>query len=195
MFRQLCGDSTLKNVALVTNMWGEVSPEDGQDRENKLSNKFFKPAIDKGAQMARHHNTIQSSHDIVRMIMKNHPEVLQIQREVVDEQKDIVDTAAGEVVNGELNELIRKHGAVLKKLQEEMEEASKDRDEELRQELEEDRRVMQEQMERAKKDSEEMASRYAAEKEKTEDKMKQLMREITELQDFTGTPVTIPIYL
>ena len=195
MFRQLCGDSTLKNVALVTNMWGEVSPEDGQDRENKLSNKFFKPAIDKGAQMARHHNTIQSSHDIVRMIMKNHPEVLQIQREVVDEQKDIVDTAAGEVVNGELNELIRKHGAVLKKLQEEMEEASKDRDEELRQELEEDRKVMQEQMERAKKDSEEMASRYAAEKEKTEDKMKQLMREITELQDFTGTPVTIPIYL
>ena len=195
MFRQLCGDSTLKNVALVTNMWGEVSPEDGQGRENKLSNKFFKPAIDKGAQMARHHNTIQSSHDIVRMIMKNHPEVLQIQREVVDEQKDIVDTAAGEVVNGELNELIRKHGAVLKKLQEDMEEASKDRDEELRQELEEDRRVMQEQMERAKKDSEEMASRYAAEKEKTEDKMKQLMREITELQDFTGTPVTIPIYL
>ena len=195
MFRQLCGDSTLKNVALVTNMWGEVSPEDGQDRENKLSNKFFKPAIDKGAQMARHHNTIQSSHDIVRMIMKNHPEVLQIQREVVDEQKDIVDTAAGEVVNGELNELIRKHGAVLKKLQEDMEEASKDRDEELRQELEEDRKVMQEQMERAKKDSEEMASRYAAEKEKTEDKMKQLMREITELQDFTGTPVTIPIYL
>ena len=195
MFRELCGDSTLKNVILVTNMWDEVSPEDGQDRENQLSSNFLKPVLDKGAQMVRHHNTAESAHDIIRRIIKTHPVALRIQEELVDEQKDIVDTAAGEVVNKELNELMRRHQAELKKVQEEIEQALKEKDEETRQELEEDRRKMQAQMDKVRKDSDEMASRYAAEKEKTEDKMKQLMREITELQDFTGTPVTIPIYL
>lgn len=104
MFRELCGDTTLKNVALVTNMWGEVSPEVGESSEYELSSRSFKPVIDKGAQMVRHHNTGQSVHDIIRMIVKNRPVVLQIQRELVDEHKDIVDTAAGEAVNKELNE-------------------------------------------------------------------------------------------
>ena len=195
MFRELCGDSTLKNVALVTNMWSEVSPKDGQDRESTLSSRFFKPAIDKGARMVRHHNTAQSAHDIIRKIVENHPIALQIQREVVDEHKDIVNTAAGEVVNGELNELIRKYDAELKKLREDMEQASKKRDEELRRELEEDSRVMQKQMEKAKKDSEEMASGFAAEKERLEGKIGRMMEKIKELQALAGTLIEIPIYL
>ena len=194
MFRELCGDSTLKNVVLVTNMWDEVSPEDGQDREDQLSSDFFKPVLDKGAQMIRHHNTAESAHDIIRRIIKTHPVALRIQEELVDEQKDIVDTAAGEVVNKELNELMRRHQAELKKVQEGIEQALKEKDEETRQELEEDRRKMQAQMDKVRKDSDEMASRYAAEKDKVEDKMRQMMGDVKELQDLAGTPVTIPIY-
>ena len=194
MFRELCGDSTLKNVILVTNMWDEVSPEDGQDRENQLSSNFLKPVLDKGAQMVRHHNTAESAHDIIRRIIKTHPVALRIQEELVDEQKDIVDTAAGEVVNKELNELMRRHQADLKKVQEGIEQALKEKDEETRQELEEDRRKMQAQMDKVRKDSDEMASRYAAEKDKVEDKMRQMMGDVKELQDLAGTPVTIPIY-
>ena len=194
MFRELCGDSTLRNVILVTNMWDEVSPEDGQDRENQLSSNFLKPVLDKGAQMVRHHNTAESAHDIIRRIIKTHPVALRIQEELVDEQKDIVDTAAGEVVNKELNELMRRHQAELKKVQEGIEQALKEKDEETRQELEEDRRKMQAQMDKVRKDSDEMASRYAAEKEKMEDKMRQMMGGMRELQDLAGTPVTIPIY-
>ena len=194
MFRELCGDKTLKNVVLVTNMWGEVSPEDGQDREDQLSGDFFKSVLDKGAQMVRHHNTAESAHDIIRRIIDNHPAVLQIQHELVDEQKDIVDTAAGEVINKELNELMRRHQVELKKVQEEMMQAMKEKDEETRQELEDERKKMQERMDKMKKDSDEMASKYAEEKEKMEDKMKQMMGEMQELQDLAGTPVTIPIY-
>ena len=119
MFHSLCGDSTLKNVVLVTNMWGKVSRKVDEAHENELSGKFFKPVLDKGARMVRHHNTTQSAHAIVRMIMKNHPAVLQIQRELVDDKTDIVDTAAGEAINRELNEQIRRHQAELEKLQEE----------------------------------------------------------------------------
>ena len=194
MFRELCGDKTLKNVVLVTNMWGEVSPEDGQDREDQLSGDFFKSVLDKGAQMVRHHNTAESAHDIIRRIIDNHPAVLQIQHELVDEQKDIVDTAAGEIINKELNELMRRHQVELKKVQEEMMQAMKEKDDETRQELEDERKKMQERMDKMKKDSDEMASKYAEEKERMEDKMKQMMGEMQELQDLAGTPVTVPIY-
>ena len=127
-------------------MWGNVSRDVDEARENELSGKTFKPALDKGAQMARHHNNTQSAHNIVRRIMKNRPEVLQIQRELVDEQKDIVDTAAGQAINRELNEQIRRHQAELKILQGGM-QALEEKDEEVRQEPEEGRRKLQEQME------------------------------------------------
>ena len=76
MVRELCGDAALKNVVLVTNMWSEVSPDVGQNRENQLSAKFFKPVLDLGAQMVRHHHTVQSAHDIIRRMVANDPVVL-----------------------------------------------------------------------------------------------------------------------
>ena len=194
MFRELCGDTTLKNVVLVTNMWSEVSLDIGEARENELSSEFFKSVLDNGAQMARHHDTIQSAHDIIRGIMENHPVVLQIQRELVDERKDIVDTAAGEAVNKELNEQIRRHRAELEDLQKEMAQALEKKDEQIRRELEEDRRKTEERVEKIKKDSEGMAAKYAAEKEKMEAKVKQMEQEMRGLQDLAGIPVTIPIY-
>ena len=188
MFRELCGDSTLKNVVLVTNMWGEVSLEDGEDRENQLSDKFFKPVIDKGAQMVRHHNTAQSSHDIIRRIMENHPVVLQIQQELVDDRKGIVDTSAGGVINQELNHQIKRYEAELRKVQEDMIRALKKKDEETRQEFEEDRREMQEKMDKMRKDSEEMALRYAETKQRMEAKVKEMERQIEELRGLVMNP-------
>jgi hypothetical protein len=63
MFRQLCGESTLRNVVIVTNMWGEVGREVGEAREAELGSddRFFKPVLDKGAHMLRH-NGLTSAH-------------------------------------------------------------------------------------------------------------------------------------
>jgi len=58
VFHQLCGDSSLKGVILVTNMWGEISSGVGEARERELITNDFKPTLDKGARLARHHNTI-----------------------------------------------------------------------------------------------------------------------------------------
>ena len=77
--------------------------------------------------MIRHHNTAQSAQDIIRTAMKNRPVVLQIKRELVDEHKDIVDTAAGETVNQELNEQIRRHQIELKEVQEQMMQTLKEK--------------------------------------------------------------------
>jgi len=183
MFRELCGDSTLKNVVLITNMWGDVSEDVGEERESELMTDFYKPALDKGAQIARHHNTVESAHAIIRRIVKNRPITLQIQRELVDEHKDIIDTAAGEAINKELNEQMRRHQAGMKELQEEMEKAMKEKDEETRQELEEGTRKLQEQMDKIKMESEGMASSYQEEKERMEERMRQMQEEARQERD------------
>ena len=88
-------------MVLVANTWGVNSQGISEVRERELFDYFFKPALDKGAQIVRHHNTVQSAHDIIWRVVKNHPVVLQIQRELVDEGKNIIDTAAGESTNQE----------------------------------------------------------------------------------------------
>lgn len=182
MFRKLCGESTLKNVVLVTNMWGKVEQTVGEARERELAGVYFKPALDKDAQLARHYNTTQSSHDIIRRIMKNDPAALQIQQELVDEGKDIRSTAAGEAVNEELNKVIRRHEAEMNTLREEMRQALKEKDEETRKELEEETRKIKAQMDKMKVESETMASKYNEERRKMEEAMERMQEQARQEQ-------------
>ena len=177
IFRELCGESTLRNVVLVTNMWGEVSQMEGEDRETELKNKFFNLTIDKGAQLARNYNTVESAHDIIRRIMKNHPTALQLQRELIDEGKGIADTAAGEVINKELNEQIRRYKEELKAVKEQMEKAMSDKDEQRRLELEADRAKLQNDINKMKEDLANMTARFDEEKRKTEEDLKRKLDE------------------
>ena len=174
MLCKLCGDAALKNVVIITNMWTEISPSIGEAREKDLSSEFFKPALDKGARMVQHHDTIESAHGIIRMIVANRPVPLRIQWQLADKGKVIVDTAAGKVITQELNEQVGRHQTELKKVREEMVEASKDGDEETVDELEEDGRKMEERVEKIKKDLEGMVTNYAAERERMEAKVKEM---------------------
>jgi len=178
MFRELCGDSTLKNAILITNMWGEVSPDIGEAREQELARAFFKPALDKGAQLARYYNTAESAHDIVRRVMKNQPIPLQIQRELVDERKDITDTAAGEAVSKELNEQIRRYQDELKLIREEMLRALMEKDEETRQELQVEMHRIYEGLNKMRMESDGMAANYKEEKWQMEEAVRQIQAEV-----------------
>ncbi|KAF9465616.1 P-loop containing nucleoside triphosphate hydrolase protein [Collybia nuda] len=176
MFRQLCGESTLKNVVIVTNMWGQVSPSVGEARERELATEdmFFKPVLDKGAQLVRHDNTFGSAQVILQLIVPNKPEALRIQRELVDEHMDISQTAAAEELNRELMEQARRHRAELKGLEEEMKIAIKQQDEETRKELEEEYRKLHKEMERVQNDSQRLATEYNEEKRRMEEKMRDM---------------------
>jgi len=120
LFCNLCGDDALKNSVLVTNMWGKVDVKKGEKREAELRDKFFKSAIDKGAQLIRHDNTAKTAHNILRYIINNRRLPLRIQIELVDEKKKLLETVAGEVLNREMLELTRKEEAEIKQLQDEM---------------------------------------------------------------------------
>ncbi|KAG1876176.1 P-loop containing nucleoside triphosphate hydrolase protein, partial [Suillus subluteus] len=122
MFRELCGESSLKNVLIVTNMWSEVKPEIGEARESELAgkDKFFKPAIEKGARMLRHDGTLESAHITLRYLLDSHSAPLAIQQEIVDEQMSIERTAAGSELRRALNEQADRNKEEIRNLRAEM---------------------------------------------------------------------------
>ena len=185
MFRKLCGDNTLQNVVIVTNMWGEVDPKIGNGREAELMREdiFFKPVLEKGAQMARHDNTVRSAEFIIRRILNNHPLPLRIQEELIDQYVDISDTGAGEELNREINAQIRRHNKEMRSLKEEMEQVMKDKDEETRRELEIETQRMRREIERFRHDSERLESDYRKEKEGLEERMEQMESQVREEAD------------
>ena len=179
MFRKLCGDNTLQNVVIVTNMWGEVDPQVGEAREAELMREdiFFKPVLEKGARMVRHKNTAPSAENIIRLVLDNHPLPLRIQTELVTEHKDISETSAGEELNRELNAQIKKHQQEMRVLKAEMEQAIRDKDEETRRELEIETRKMQREIARFENDAKRLASDYKKEKEKLETRLEDMEAE------------------
>jgi hypothetical protein len=97
MFRQLCGEQSLKNVILATNMWEKEDVKICERREQQLreEDQYFKPVIAKGAEFVRLYNTQRSAEDILKLVIDKHPVSLLIQEELVDGNKNILQTAAG----------------------------------------------------------------------------------------------------
>jgi hypothetical protein len=162
IFRELCGERFLQNVVLVTNMWSEVSLEVGEAREAELRERdmFFKPVLDKHARLLRHGNTLESARAILRQITDNRPMSLRIQRELVDQHLEILQTAAGAELNRELIEQARKHQDELLNVQIEMKAAIDARDEETRKELERETDILQAKAARIQMDSQKLASDF-----------------------------------
>lgn len=170
IFRELCGESTLRNVLIVTTMWSEVSPELGEERERELasSSKFFKPILDKGARMLRHTNTRESAHAILRHLVNAQAHTLQIQHELVNEQRDLAHTSAGVELGRLLKDQAERHEEQLKEVRREMEEAMRAKDEESRMELQQVVDEKLSEIESIRRNAERMAADFAAEKARLE---------------------------
>jgi hypothetical protein len=68
----------------------------------------------------RHENTRDSAHDILRRIIQNYPIALKIQREMVDEKKDVSRTVAADELQKEVMVQTRQYRNELRALKEEM---------------------------------------------------------------------------
>ena len=184
MFRGLCGENTLKNVILMTNMWGRVTPQQGAEREQQLKDDYFKAAIEKGAQLCRHDGTLESAQAILRMVLKNQPAVLKIQRELIKEHKDIERTGAGKELSKEICRAVVKYQKGIRELEEDAQRAIEDDDEETREELEEEKRRLQEEMTELRKALREMKSTFEEARREMEErinaKFEERLRQIRE---------------
>ncbi|TCD63556.1 hypothetical protein EIP91_005227 [Steccherinum ochraceum] len=185
LFRKLCGDDALKNVAIVTNMWGDVTEDVGAQREKELceSELFFKPALEKGAAMMRHDNTAESAKRVIEHFVGTAPEVLSIQREVVDERKSVAETSAGMDLQADLERQLSKHKQELDGLREEMSELLSKKDKSHQEEIEELTTALNDvklQLEKYEQQQETLQHRSQAEKAAADEKARRLAAEMEE---------------
>ena len=191
IFRELCGESTLQNVLVVTNMWGNVDPKIGKERERELgtNDKLFKPALEKGARLLRHDDTEASARAILAHLVHNQAAALAIQHEIVDEKRDLVHTSAGIELVRTLKEQAARQAEELKNLRAEMQVAMVAK-EEARRELQEEVERKRGDIERIQRDVERMATDFVVEKARLEGRIAQMeadnrryVESLRELQD------------
>ncbi|KAF3809651.1 hypothetical protein GCG54_00012939 [Colletotrichum gloeosporioides] len=140
MFRYLCGDNFFSNVFLVTTFWDELKDnETGEKRERELLKKpdWWGEMKSKGSQIRRFSNTQQSAVDLLWEVAGLPPVVLQVQKEMVEQGLDVVNTTAGVALNYELADLRAKFEKEIESLVERQEKARLQQDEHLRKMLEE----------------------------------------------------------
>ncbi|KEP49821.1 50S ribosome-binding GTPase [Rhizoctonia solani 123E] len=156
MFKEVCGTDSLKNVVYVMNMWSDPPTEDEVLREDELrqSDEFFGGPIAEGAQMARHYNTQESAHNIIRQLLPRPPTVPQLSKQLVDEGLTLEKTNAGVVLGHGLEDEIRQLNDEIRRLREDHAQATRDNNERFKKSLEAQERKAQEKHKKLEQDIE-----------------------------------------
>jgi len=133
--RKLCGDRSIRNIVILTNMWNKVNAKDGMRRAAELQflDDLFRPALEDGARLMHHTDgTVGLVHAIIKSIMRNQPETLAIQEELVDKDINIDQTSVGKEVDRWIAERIDGYEAQDDELWDSAEQARRDGDEKTR---------------------------------------------------------------
>lgn len=105
MFRLLCGEESMRSVVLATTMWskdtseGEGMRQQQERRQKELvdTDEFWGNMVRHGSRVFKHTDTASSALEIVdHIIMRQQAVVPNIQRQIVDEDKDVEETSAGQ---------------------------------------------------------------------------------------------------
>ena len=190
MYRKLVGRKGLQNVVLASTKAQLVHDRTEADyRHHQLETIYWKDMIDEGSKLWKYDGERETALRIVRSIMGNHPRALQIQRELVNEHKDLLQTAAGAELNAEILAERRQKDAELvelKRLQEEERvEMKKEREEERRQ-AQADQESIRREVETARQNdrklhAELLEKQLAKEKEASEEREQRWRREQEEI--------------
>jgi hypothetical protein len=118
----------MRNVALVTTMWGLVTPQAGKEREQELLRKdeFWGNMVRSGATCDRYDNTRKDGLRIVKALLQNIPCVLQIQEEM-EGGVSLENTTAGREVNDRIKEIEAQYKKEIAELRQEMQRERNDR--------------------------------------------------------------------
>ena len=112
MFGELTGRKGTNNVVLATTMWDKLHAklDDGGKREKGLKKKYWKVMIRNGAGVERFLNTPDSAWSIVNNVVdRNGPKAaLLFQEETVDQGRYVEDTSAGEALELDLGQLVKR---------------------------------------------------------------------------------------
>jgi predicted GTPase len=158
MFKKLCGSKGLSCVVLATTMWSQVSPAEGERRENELKSKqeFWGEMIKQGSTVMRQDQAEVSAIKIIQYILgKRRRMVLDIQEEMAS-GKTLDETSAGRELEAELDRMRKQHEAEMRELRSEMIEAQRQNDRRSQEEITAIRVELQRKMDQDKEDRERM---------------------------------------
>ncbi|KIW77965.1 hypothetical protein Z517_07798 [Fonsecaea pedrosoi CBS 271.37] len=136
MFQAVCGESNYRHVVLATTMWAETGSSDARNVQNQrlreLQDTYWDDMIRSGSKVMKHDGHKSSALEIVRTLTARaeSPVTLAIQRQLVNEGQTLDETDAGKIVFEEVIAAKRKFKLELDELQESLEEAEQDDDQE-----------------------------------------------------------------
>ena len=216
VFTQLCGPDCFPHVVLATTMWSGVEIPDGQKREEELINtgKFWGDMVQSGAVVKRLKGDKQSALAVLDILISRRQKLtLQIQDEIVNKKKQVVDTFAGKQVDEDLRRLQEKHEKAMLAFRRDMEKAIADNDAFAQARLEKHQSEAKKQMRAAEESRESLKADFdKLQKERNEEleKIKKTVNEQTieiekrmeekldmekKLRDGHGDPAKIEHYL
>ncbi|KAL1590965.1 hypothetical protein WHR41_00395 [Cladosporium halotolerans] len=136
MFKRLCGDQNLANVVMATCQWERVLEADGVERERQLkeTHNFWGYMVERGSKIHRHYNNRESALRLIDSLVSGNTArpkiVLDIQAQMVDEGKDLADTAAGQAVDDAIAKERQRFAKQIAESQADLREALASRDRE-----------------------------------------------------------------
>lgn len=119
MFGDLCGDKAARGVVLVTTMWDKLKNQDtGVIRETDLKSNFWADLIKSQATVDRFENTSESARGIIDRLIVDRKEgvTLLLQEEIVDLERTLKETKAGQALYRDLQLLLYKQRGILRDL-------------------------------------------------------------------------------
>lgn len=116
LFEKLCGKNALQNVVLATTMWDKVDGQVGILREKELKNGYWKTMIKQGSRTVRYRNTRESAWDILDGVLGHNCLAVLLQREMVDMERQLRETQAGQKLYDTLETLMKAQQEKLDKI-------------------------------------------------------------------------------
>ncbi|KXN89088.1 hypothetical protein AN958_06289 [Leucoagaricus sp. SymC.cos] len=119
MFRELCGDTGMTQIVLVSTMWEELMADDGLSRERELEQLHWKPLIEKGSKLDRlaRSDPKDAWRIIEQLIRRNDTRAIsQLQEELLNLGSALHDTHSGRVLQESLQKALADQRTSLKQV-------------------------------------------------------------------------------
>jgi len=119
MFEKLCGKNAFENIILTTTMWDKVGEDIGAQREKELKGEYWKAMIKQGSKTIRYRNTRESAWEILDSIIGHKQQAVLLQKEMVDMERQLRETDAGQTLYSALESLVRRQQDTLEEIRSE----------------------------------------------------------------------------
>jgi len=138
IMKKLIGEKNLHCVVLGSTMWGNVEKSVGVKREEELikTSQFWGEMVRRGSAVLRHTGSQSSALKIIDNIIKKRAKVvLDLQEQMVNQNRSVNETEAGKEVESALRKEREKFERRMKETEEELKQALKDHDQKATEDL------------------------------------------------------------